>query len=98
MMVDLLFVIGTMFIVYHLLYFCVFFFTSSRRHTICALVTGFQTCALPISLHQGSPGTSLGHGSSESRAVLGHRCSPSGRTASPAPRRSPRQRDRKSVV
>src|SRR3546814_4770669 len=29
--------------------FCVFFFFSSRRrHTRCALVTGVQTCALPI--------------------------------------------------
>src|SRR3546814_5090282 len=28
---------------------CVFFFFSSRRrHTRCALVTGVQTCALPI--------------------------------------------------
>src|SRR3546814_13432732 len=26
-----------------------FFFASSRRHTRCALVTGVQTCALPIS-------------------------------------------------
>src|SRR3546814_10381042 len=26
-----------------------FFFSSIRRHTICALVTGVQTCALPIS-------------------------------------------------
>src|SRR3546814_18424845 len=26
----------------------VFFVTSRRRHTICALVTGVQTCALPI--------------------------------------------------
>src|SRR3546814_4302747 len=26
-----------------------FFFSSSRRHTRCALVTGVQTCALPIS-------------------------------------------------
>src|SRR3546814_5870129 len=26
----------------------IFFFTSRRRHTICALVTGVQTCALPI--------------------------------------------------
>src|SRR3546814_8671952 len=25
-----------------------FFFSSRRRHTRCALVTGFQTCALPI--------------------------------------------------
>src|SRR3546814_3374052 len=28
-----------------------FFFSSRRRHTSCALVTGVQTCALPI-LHQ----------------------------------------------
>src|SRR3546814_2859301 len=27
----------------------VFFFSSRRRHTRCALVTGVQTCALPIS-------------------------------------------------
>src|SRR3546814_8181514 len=26
-----------------------FFFSSKRRHTSCALVTGVQTCALPIS-------------------------------------------------
>src|SRR3546814_320356 len=33
-----------------LLYFIVcFFFSSRRRHTRCALVTGVQTCALPIS-------------------------------------------------
>src|SRR3546814_3982921 len=25
-----------------------FFFSSERRHTSCALVTGVQTCALPI--------------------------------------------------
>src|SRR3546814_911875 len=25
-----------------------FFFSSRRRHTVCALVTGVQTCALPI--------------------------------------------------
>src|SRR3546814_6131820 len=29
------------------MYFLVFF-SSRRRHTICALVTGVQTCALPI--------------------------------------------------
>src|SRR3546814_2521787 len=28
--------------------FCSFFFSSRRRHTMCALVTGVQTCALPI--------------------------------------------------
>src|SRR3546814_632819 len=30
------------------MFFC-FFFSSRRRHTRCALVTGVQTCALPIS-------------------------------------------------
>src|SRR3546814_6593717 len=30
-----------------------FFFSSRRRHTICALVTGVQTCALPIFLLPG---------------------------------------------
>src|SRR3546814_6373363 len=29
----------------------VFFFSSRRRHTRCALVTGVQTCALPIFAH-----------------------------------------------
>src|SRR3546814_15724535 len=32
----------------------VFFFSSRRRHTRCALVTGVQTCALPISLSGGN--------------------------------------------
>src|SRR3546814_6239467 len=32
-----------------------FFFSSRRRHTRCALVTGVQTCALPISLPAPSP-------------------------------------------
>src|SRR3546814_14899116 len=30
-------------------YVLFFFFSSRRRHTRCALVTGVQTCALPIS-------------------------------------------------
>src|SRR3546814_7782475 len=29
-------------------FLCVVFFSSRRRHTRCALVTGVQTCALPI--------------------------------------------------
>src|SRR3546814_7967845 len=38
--------------------FGVFFFSSRRRHTSCALVTGVQTCALPIciALHPESLG------------------------------------------
>src|SRR3546814_2589915 len=31
-----------------MLYVWFFFFSSRRRHTRCALVTGVQTCALPI--------------------------------------------------
>src|SRR3546814_4772626 len=33
-----------------IIFFCIlfFFFSSRRRHTRCALVTGVQTCALPI--------------------------------------------------
>src|SRR3546814_19796717 len=40
-------------------YYCIlclvflFFFSSRRRHTRCALVTGVQTCALPIYLQIG---------------------------------------------
>src|SRR3546814_5821454 len=40
----------------------VFFFSSRRRHTRCALVTGVQTCALPISpLLDSDPGTEPSH-------------------------------------
>src|SRR3546814_16551237 len=34
----------------HWLVCCCFMFSSRRRHTRCALVTGVQSCALPISL------------------------------------------------
>src|SRR3546814_975396 len=34
----------------HVLDVLLFFLSSRRRHTICALVTGVQTCALPIYL------------------------------------------------
>src|SRR3546814_1562133 len=33
---------------YSFVYLLFFFFSSRRRHTRCALVTGVQTCALPI--------------------------------------------------
>src|SRR3546814_7737273 len=45
-----------------------FFFSSRRRHTRCALVTGVQTCALPILriaqehfLQHGYSATSMSH-------------------------------------
>src|SRR3546814_5301198 len=37
------------FVWFFVIFFCFFFFSSRRRHTRCALVTGVQTCALPIS-------------------------------------------------
>src|SRR3546814_2835186 len=37
-----------------------FFFSSRRRQTRCALVTGVQTCALPISASSGILGSRLG--------------------------------------
>src|SRR3546814_10737979 len=39
-----------------------FFFSSRRRHTRCALGTGVQTCALPISAIGGSVATMVGIG------------------------------------
>src|SRR3546814_4467582 len=41
--------IGFMFFVSNCSFMYIFFFSSRRRHTRCALVTGVQTCALPIS-------------------------------------------------
>src|SRR3546814_1495198 len=41
------------------MFFVFFFFSSRRRHTRCALVTGVQTCALPI-----CPGAASGAASS----------------------------------
>src|SRR3546814_5453471 len=43
--------------------FFFFFFSSRRRHTRCALVTGVQTCALPISDIDGLLGLSQTPGS-----------------------------------
>src|SRR3546814_6886080 len=37
-------IVKTQYFLYHV------FFSSRRRQTICALVTGVQTCALPISI------------------------------------------------
>src|SRR3546814_7114820 len=40
-------------VISYVLFFFYFFFSSRRRHTRCALVTGVQTCALPISADRG---------------------------------------------
>src|SRR3546814_14783435 len=47
----------------------IFFFSSRRRHTICALVTGVQTCALPISMLYGC-GLRLGEALSLTRGEV----------------------------
>src|SRR3546814_3115062 len=47
----------------------VFFFSSRRRHTRCALVTGVQTCALPILTGIGA----LHVGAAIGSAVVGRR-------------------------
>src|SRR3546814_17478584 len=47
-----------------------FFFSSRRRHTRCALVTGVQTCALPIyTLKVGRRGNSVSWGGDKGRAI-----------------------------
>src|SRR3546814_7406855 len=43
-----MYLIGASWSVVYDYYFLVFCFSSRRRHTSCALVTGVQTCALPI--------------------------------------------------
>src|SRR3546814_6725839 len=53
----------------------VFVFSSRRRHTRCALVTGVQTCALPILEQQRLGGGELERagGNGEAARQAGHR-------------------------
>src|SRR3546814_6331684 len=51
--------------------FFVFFFSSRRRHTRCALVTGVQTCALPISRDSACPMAARAHVRQRGRAGWG---------------------------
>src|SRR3546814_3951867 len=77
----------------------VFFFSSRRRHTRCALVTGVQTCALPIYHHllerrearAGAGARCLADGELPQHTRLGE----GGAGADQGTRRRP---DRKSVV
>src|SRR3546814_9234960 len=55
---------------------CVFF-SRRRRHTSCALVTGVQTCALPIYLRQSADRFLAGHNLSPS-LLAGYVCHPGG--------------------
>src|SRR3546814_14815856 len=47
-----------------------FFFSSRRRHTRCALVTGVQTCALPIWLRRRSASAFPPVGRAAAKAVV----------------------------
>src|SRR3546814_17885957 len=75
-----------------------FFFSGSRRHTRCALVTGVQTCALPILFDIATPTGSRYRTAASSAST--RRASPSGTrtTASPAPDRSEERRVGKECV
>src|SRR3546814_15548000 len=73
------------------------FCSSRRRHTRCALVTGVQTCALPISA--GGSGQ-IAASASRSRAAEASASTGSSRALSPSPgpRRSEERRVGKECV
>src|SRR3546814_5527292 len=52
-----------------------FFFSSRRLHTSCALVTGVQTCALPISQEQDNGCLVSGAGGYAPRKIVYDPCS-----------------------
>src|SRR3546814_5771402 len=52
----------------YILFFC---FSSRRRHTSCALVTGVQTCALPIWFRVGPCIVSARHVGGDGRLIEG---------------------------
>src|SRR3546814_17130625 len=80
--------------------YCVlFFFSSRRRHTRGALVTGVQTCALPICASPCSPPTTWSTRSSCTKRLAAprcHRCRASSACRSTSCCAWPK--DRKSVV
>src|SRR3546814_11810290 len=70
--------------------FTVFFFSSRRRHTRCALVTGVQTCALPISRRHAALPVGPCRGAPRRRGTE-NRAGPSGgKSVRRRPRRPPR--------
>src|SRR3546814_7540924 len=72
-----------------------FFFSSRRRHTRCALVTGVQTCALPICLRTATRQIPRGSDLAAARRASLQRASISGRTRT---RRSEERRVGKECV
>src|SRR3546814_8702487 len=78
---------------------CLFFFSSRRRHTRCALVTGVQTCALPISNLWAVVGRPVGsHGGFNYSAALKAHGGTWSYEALDVYIASPARADRKSVV
>src|SRR3546814_16399414 len=89
----------------------VFFFSSRRRHTSCALVTGVQTCALPICIarrshrmaasaapHGRHPDPCCRNNPRRCRCFRRSRPSASGNTPLPPPTRSEERRVGKECV
>src|SRR3546814_19138266 len=66
------------------MFVCCFFFSSRRRHTRCALVTGVQTCALPISL-RGQARDRVARQQDEGGAARGHAARDRARLIAAAP-------------
>src|SRR3546814_18813561 len=75
-----------------------FFFSSRRRHTSCALVTGVQTCALPISRFRWWHGDELGQARLLADVRRRFRSGGGQRPRSGGDQRSGSVGDRKSVV
>src|SRR3546814_17327363 len=75
-----------------------FFFSSRRRHTRCALVTGVQTCALPICPSARAVSRDRQPAGTDGRAGDGHRCRLARARRRPALHRSEERRVGKECV
>src|SRR3546814_6038772 len=74
--------------------FFFFFFSSRRRHTSCALVTGVQTCALPISGRVPRPDRGRVRDATASAGGRSHRRDREDRHRDPGSRRAHPRQDR----
>src|SRR3546814_18128107 len=75
-----------------------FFFSSRRRHTRCSLVTGVQTCALPISTHAWSCSATPTSCLPWKPATSSAPCAPPPATDLPCRRRSKPSADRPAAL
>src|SRR3546814_6940505 len=77
-----------------------FFFSSRRRHPRCALVTGVQTCALPISDQDGRHeivALPVGGGLRIRLPSVCHVCPPAPSIRRPSPHRQPARSEERRV-